>query len=1023
MRYIYVVLLYFIFSIVTAYDVKAQHIENMLLRPIAIAPFNAVNSDFYKGVSLYSKQQYVASIMVLERMLLDNNPSHTNRSVAEFIKAISGAKMMKSNSLNIMEEYVKSSDNPTLRYNAMIVVATILMEINDFKGASEVISAIRLKSLTKENVILYNFVKGFLELKADNLDAAYVDFSKCTGEDSAKRDVALYYMAYIDYVNGDLDKAVSIFEMLSSNANYIETNLYILQIRFMQGNFELVVEQGKEVLKMNLKADLINEVTRLIGESYFNLGNYIESVKYIEKYQSYGGNITRELYYQIGYCYYMQKMYDKAIKQFSKILEGDDALAQNAYYHLADAYLKVGDKMGAMQAFSMAASFPFEEKMSEDALYNYARLTYESKASNLYTKKIDVLNKYINLYPKGKRANELRSYLLSLYLNGSNFDAAMKELIKVKNPSTEIELAVQRLSYQKATEYFNDGDYDMAISLFNKSLDYNISPKYIALSSFWKAESMFKKEIYSQEVIELYRNYLRAAQPSMTEYKMAHYNIGYVYFNNKQWPQSIESFERFTHYYSAKDEYLQDAYLRLADAMFVQKDYKQAQVYYKKSSSIPVLNRDYTDFQIALSEGLMGRDDLKIATLKSIVNKRKSSLVDQATIELASTYIKAGKFNDGVDVLENMISRKSGSPLMPVALLELGVAYVNGGNENKAIEKYKKLVALYPQSSQTQDALLAIKAIYVGKGDVEPYFAYIESLGKGDGVDAGERESLSYDALQRQYLSKNYKKVIELATSYESKFPKGLHFIDVSYYLTESLIKTKNKLALAKVESLLNLPSNQYTITTLHNAAKLYDQKGDNNRQYQSFLKIYQISVNASEKKNVLENLMILSVKMEDKKFMEKSWDIVFADKDASPRATDFAYFARGKALYEKNDFKNAITDLRKVKLPISRAEAVQAKFLLADALYRINDIDGSEKVVVELSSAETPHQYWVARAFILYGEIYTIRGDLFQAKATYQSILEGYEKDNDGIKKRVEKLVKVLPTLDVKKVDNDQVK
>ena len=49
-------------------------------------------------------------------------------------------------------------------------------------------------------------------------------------------------------------------------------------------------------------------------------------------------------------------------------------------------------------------------------------------------------------------------------------------------------------------------------------------------------------------------------------------------------------------------------------------------------------------------------------------------------------------------------------------------------------------------------------------------------------------------------------------------------------------------------------------------------------------------------------------------------------------------------------------------------------------------------------SDSKTPQNYWLAKAFILLGDIYLSRDDKFQARATYQSVADGYSPADDGI-------------------------
>lgn len=348
---------------------------------------------------------------------------------------------------------------------------------------------------------------------------------------------------------------------------------------------------------------------------------------------------------------------------------------------------------------------------------------------------------------------------------------------------------------------------------------------------------------------------------------------------------------------------------------------------------------------------------------------------------------------------------------MAEALLELGVAHSNSGNDDKALKTYKELVSRYPQSSEAKDALVAIKAIYVSKGDAQSYIAYIESIDGKGGVDASEKEALSYDALQRQFISGNHDKVITLASAYKTEFGNGVHLVDVEYYLSESLLATNSDKAAEQLEALIAMPNSQYTVTALGNAVKLYASKSMSDKQYEALVKLYVISTNPSQKRDALEALMELAVKIGDKDITERSVAMVVADKDASEKAINYANFGNGRNMYNKGDFAAAIKELSKVTIAANKAEGVQAKFLIADAMFKTNDLVNSEKAVIALSKLETPHQYWVARSFILYGDIYKKKGDLFQAKATYQSIMEGYDKKGDGIldtaKSRIEELNK----------------
>ncbi|MBQ5613742.1 MAG: hypothetical protein IIU82_01845, partial [Tidjanibacter sp.] len=67
------------------------------------------------------------------------------------------------------------------------------------------------------------------------------------------------------------------------------------------------------------------------------------------------------------------------------------------------------------------------------------------------------------------------------------------------------------------------------------------------------------------------------------------------------------------------------------------------------------------------------------------------------------------------------------------------------------------------------------------------------------------------------------------------------------------------------------------------------------------------------------------------------------------------------------------------------------------------------EDAVYAFADKNTPHSYWLGKAFLTLGDIYASMGDSFQARVTYQSIVDGYGGSGDGIvddaKERIKKL------------------
>jgi tetratricopeptide (TPR) repeat protein len=68
----------------------------------------------------------------------------------------------------------------------------------------------------------------------------------------------------------------------------------------------------------------------------------------------------------LGYAYYKQNDFENAISQFNKIINGKDFVAQNAYYHLGESYLKLDKKQEALNAFKMLLKWCRLTSIQED---------------------------------------------------------------------------------------------------------------------------------------------------------------------------------------------------------------------------------------------------------------------------------------------------------------------------------------------------------------------------------------------------------------------------------------------------------------------------------------------------------------------------------------------------------------------------------------------------------------------------------------------------------------------------------
>ena len=97
---------------------------------------------------------------------------------------------------------------------------------------------------------------------------------------------------------------------------------------------------------------------------------------------------------------------------------------------------------------------------------------------------------------------------------------------------------------------------------------------------------------------------------------------------------------------------------------------------------------------------------------------------------------------------------------------------------------------------------------------------------------------------------------------------------------------------------------------------------------------------------------------------------------------------------YNLSEFHLAIKNYEKIANNTSSDFGAEAKYKLAFLAFLEDDWDYSEHLILELSD-KYYNDFYIAKGFILLSDIYRKKGNLFQARATLQSIIDNYEGDD----------------------------
>jgi tetratricopeptide (TPR) repeat protein len=971
------------------------------------------DSRYQQGLELYENGKYSAAQQIFHQLALENGTSNTEiGSRSEYYEAMCALRLFNSDAEYLVTRYVANNVESPFTNSIYFALANYFYQSKSYGNALDYYEKADYLQLSKNEQAEYYFKSGYCYFMKDNLDKARYAFGEIKDIDTKYTAPALYYYSHINYQQKNYQTALDGFLKLRTDENFGPiVPYYITYIYFIQKKYEEVIAYAPSLME-KVSDKRIAEVSRIIGESYCKLARYKEALPYLEQYMEKAASVSSGDKYELAYAYYTTGDLQKAARLFGSISGENSLLGQNALYHLADCYLKLNDKSSARMAFFSASKMDFNTDIQEDALFNYALVTYETSSSP-FNEAIQGFNEYLENYPASRRSDEAYHYLVLAYLNARNYKLALASIEKIRKKDNEINAAYQKIAYFRGLELFNDLRYDEAIKLLDLSaLHGSYDPKLMALSMYWKGEALYRKNDYPG-AFEQYEKFLsQAAAAGTDEYGLAHYNVAYCYFELKEYPEALVWFKKYLSLAEHRpDKIYGDALNRTADCYFIQTDYSPAIQYYDQCIRVNKTGVDYALFQKGISLGIQGKHAEKIQVLTGLISSwPSSSFRADALYQIAESYVRLDQPDKAVPYFNQVMNDFPASSYVRKALVSLGLLYYNANRFDESVMYYKKAISDYPGTEEAQNALAGLKNVYIDMHEVDAYFAYTKGLGAMADVDIREQDSLSYVSAEKLYMAGDCGRSIRSLTNYIQNHPDGNFLLNAHFYKGDCNYKL-NQLedAIQSFDYIISRPASMFTEAALQGASRIrYSQQN-----YSAALGYYSKLENVAESRaNILEarmGMLRCHYMLEEYKEVIEIADRILLTEKLPADLERETRFKKAKSLLATDRQMLALNEFMTVAKEVKSAEGAESKFRVAEIYFTRKDYDNAEKEIIDFSDKTTPHQYWMARSFILWSDIFVIKGNDFQAGQTLQSIIDYYENADDGILALARDKLKVL--------------
>lgn len=945
------------------------------------------DSEYKQAIELFQKEKFGAAQKSFAKVIESNNDPHSLvRIDAEYYNAICAIELFNKDGELYLKQFIANHPESPKTKSAYFYLGKYNYRKKKWREAIEWFEKVDIYDLTTEELAEFYFKRGYCFFESKKLTEAKKDFFEIKDVDNKYAAAAKYYFAHISYGEKNYETALTDFEKLQTNETFGPiVPYYIAQIYFLQGKYETVISYAPALLDSAV-TKRVPEIAKILGESYYRTNKYKQAIPYLKRYEKANGSLTRKDNYQLGYSHHQMKEYEDAINYFIKVGNIDDSLAQSAYYHIADCYIKTDSKQNALNAFGLASKLDFDKGVQEDALFNYAKLSYDL-AFNPYNEAIKAFQKYIKLFPNATHIDEAYAYLANVFITTKSYKEAVEAIESIKVLTPELKQAHQKVAYYRGVDLFNNMEFAEAIKYFDKSNTYLFDKNIRANAIYWKAESYYRLNKYP-EAVEYYIDYI--SEPGAIgkmELSDANYNIGYSYYEMKDYANSNLWFRKFVTFKpQANAKKINDAYNRIGDGYFMQSDYANAADYYDQSYKMKLMNTDYALFQKALAYGVQKKYAAKITDLNTFISTYPKSLyIQKAKFELALTFDKDNQQEMALSKFIAFVDEYPNSVYINVSLSKIGLIYYAKKEDDKALLYFDKLIKRDRKSAEANEALNKVKDIYASKGDPDGLEKAMASYGAA--IPQGELDSLTYNNAYKQQDCKN---VVINFEKYILKFPDGIFITQANYYKAECDYKLGNvDAALKSYSFVISKPKTEFTEQSLYKGSDIAFKKQD----YAKAIEFYKLLELQAENSKSISAAVIGLMRSY---YNTKSNDdiIAYANKvlkieNVAEQLSSEAHYYLGQTYLTMQRLEDAQAEFQSV-VNSSKAEiSAESQYNIANIFYLKSEFKESKKKVFDLINGDGDYPYWVTKGMILLADNYVSLGDNFQAKGYLKIVID----------------------------------
>lgn len=952
-------------------------------------PQTTAESFYSRGVQMYEDKNFAGCI---DMMTSAKNYGMADEEKADLYIALSH-KDRADEAVAFLDKY------PTSQFRHIVLCHIADFYLGEENNALTALNYYDYASIEALNDFLAGDVslhKGVAQSQERYWDKAKAMFSSLLG--TRHNNEANFYLGYIAFCQRDLKSAAKYFETVNPGQTRPtkDRDCFLSQIYYLQKNFAKASQTSSKVLKSSsLEEAYYAEMLRVNGESAYNLGQHQVAVETLKKFESIVSDAPISTKYILGEDAYISGNYPAVIKYLTPVVKDDSEMGQAASLLLGQAYIHSGKHDSALIALRKAYEMTFNEGLRETALYNYG--VAKMKGGKMpFGNSVATFEKFLKEYPNSRYSPEVQQYIIQGYISDNNYEAALSSINALSSPTEETMKAKQLILYTLGCRALNSPVSDSAtlnyaVGKLREAKTLSQYGEEIATEcDLWIGEALYRQGNYEQ-AIKSYKSYIAIASKTASNRITAYYDLGYAQFGKKDFTAAYSSFSTYIAGNSVDAVHKADAINRMGDCLYYKSEFENAAKMYDRAFDTNPAAGDYALFQKAVMKGLRRQHTEKVAGLEDMMNQfPNSGLYPAALLEMAEAYQEIGKTDKTVETYNTLVRKYPDTAQGRQGLLLLAITYLNGGNRDNAVATYKKLISQYPTSEEAKVATEDLKRIYTEESAISEFFAFLRTVENAPSIDRDEMERLTFVSAENLY---NKNGDIGQILAYLKDYPTGEYAAQALMYQTQDFARKGDDVAAKKTAQkiITDFPHSAVAEDAYIALATAQTDLG--------------MSVEALETYRTLEKRASGSVVLNTARLgilrtardlgyaevMLEAADNLLASSTVGANSREEVLFAKGVALEQLGRGDEAVECWTELSADLSRIYGTKAAFYLSQHYYNADNMSQARLFAEKIIDENPPHQYWVARTFILLSDINRREGNTFEADEYLKLLRDNY--------------------------------